>query len=47
MFLKDAIQLRINNLCEENNITIKVVALNDAIGDKYVAICSRYIPESQ
>ena len=32
---------------QENNITIKVVALNDAIGDKYVAICSRYIPESQ
>lgn len=30
---------------QENNIIIKVVALNDDIGDKYVAICSRYIPE--
>jgi hypothetical protein len=33
-------------LYEKNKILIKMVAMEDVTGDKYIAICCRYMPES-
>ncbi len=32
-------------LYNKNDIRIKMVAMEDVTGDKYIAICSRYIPK--